>query len=29
MKTITYPQMKAIKVFFDKYQDYDITIDSN
>ena len=26
--TLTYSQMKAIKVFFDKYPDYDITIDS-
>ena len=26
---LTYPQMKAIKVFFDKYPDYDIIISLN
>ena len=26
---LTYPQMKAIKVFFDKYPDYDIIVNSN
>ena len=26
---LTYPQMKAIKAFFDKYPDFDITINVN